>query len=113
MIEYWHNPRCSKSRTGLALLQENGVQPDIRKYLEDVPKAAEIRAVLAKLGIPAIGMMRTGEKTFKELGLTKTSPDDVLIQAMADHPILIERPLAIAGDKAAIGRPPENLLDLL
>ncbi len=113
MIEYWHNPRCSKSRTGLALLQENGVQPDIRKYLEDVPKADEVRAVLAKLGIPAIGMMRTGEKTFKELGLTKTSPDDVLIQAMADHPILIERPLAIAGDNAAIGRPPENLLDLL
>ncbi len=113
MIEYWHNPRCSKSRTGLALLQENGVQPDIRKYLEDAPKADEVRAVLAKLGIPAIAMMRTGEKTFKELGLTKTSPDDVLIQAMADHPILIERPLAIAGDKAAIGRPPENLLDLL
>ena len=58
-------------------------------------------------------MMRTGEKAFKELGLTRTSPDEALIQAMADHPILIERPLAVAGGKAAIGRPPENLLDLL
>ncbi len=113
MIEYWHNPRCSKSRSGLALLRENGAQPEVRKYLEDAPSADEIRTVLAKLNIPAISMMRTGEKTFKELGLTKTTPDEELIQAMANHPILIERPLAIAGDKAAIGRPPENLLDLL
>ncbi len=113
MIEYWHNPRCSKSRAGLALLRENGAQPEVCKYLEDAPSAGEIRTVLAKLNIPAISMMRTAEKTFKELGLTKTSPDEVLIQAMADHPTLIERPLAIAGDKAAIGRPPENLLDLL
>ncbi|SLN16463.1 arsenate reductase (glutaredoxin) [Ruegeria meonggei] len=113
MIEYWHNPRCSKSRAGLALLQDNGAQVEIRKYLEDAPSADEIRAVLTRLGIPPIALVRTGEKRFKELGLTKTTPVDALIVAMAENPILIERPLAIAGDKAAVGRPPEDLLGLL
>lgn len=113
MIEYWHNPRCSKSRAGLALLEENGASVEVRKYLEDAPSADELRAVLSQLGIPAIGMMRTGEKRFKELGLTKTTSEDDLIKAMAENPILIERPLATAGDKAAIGRPPENLMALL
>ncbi|CUH45913.1 arsenate reductase (glutaredoxin) [Ruegeria atlantica] len=113
MIEYWHNPRCSKSRAGLALLEEKGAAVEVRKYLEDAPSADELRAVSSQLGIPAIEMMRTGEKRFKELGLTRTTPDDDLIQAMAESPILIERPLAIAGDKAAIGRPRENLLSLL
>ncbi|MDX1742551.1 MAG: arsenate reductase (glutaredoxin) [Ruegeria sp.] len=113
MITYWHNPRCSKSRTGLDLLEQNGAQVEVRKYLEDAPSADELREVLSKLGIEPIDMMRTGEKRFKELGLTKTSPADELISAMAENPILIERPLAIAGDKAAIGRPPEDLLSLL
>nr|WP_174838454.1 MULTISPECIES: arsenate reductase (glutaredoxin) [unclassified Ruegeria] len=113
VIEYWHNPRCSKSRAGLALLQDQGAQIEVRKYLEDAPTTAEIRAALKKLGLPAFDMMRKGEKTFKALGLSKTDSEDVLIQAMADNPILIERSLAIAGDKAAIGRPPETLLDLL
>ncbi|WP_170764131.1 arsenate reductase (glutaredoxin) [Ruegeria lacuscaerulensis] len=113
MIEYWHNPRCSKSRAGLALLEENGAEVEVRKYLEDAPSADELRAVLDQLGSAAIDMVRTGEKQFKELGLTKTSPEGDLIQAMAENPILIERPLAISGGKAAIGRPPENLLELL
>ncbi len=113
MIEYWHNPRCSKSRAGLALLEENGAKVEIRKYLDDAPSAEDIRAAQKRLGIPAIEMMRTGEKRFKELGLSKTTPEDALIAAMAANPILIECPLAISGDKAAIGRPPENLLALL
>lgn len=113
MIEYWHNPRCSKSRAGLALLEEQNAEIELRKYLEDAPSAEELREVLDRLDIPAIEMMRTGEKRFKELGLTKTTPDAELIAAMAENPILIERPLAIRDDKAAIGRPPENLLSLL
>ncbi len=113
MIEYWHNPRCSKSRLGLALLQDQGAEVHIRKYLDDAPTDDELRKVLDLLGVSPIEMMRTGEKRFKELGLTKTSPDPDLIRVMVENPILIERPLAIAGDKAAIGRPPENLLDLL
>ena len=113
MIEYWHNPRCSKSRTGLTLLKDKGAQVQVRKYLDDAPSEQDLRAVQAALGCFAVDMMRTGEKRFKELGLSKTTSEDDLIRAMAKNPILIERPLAIAGDRAAIGRPPENLLDLL
>lgn len=113
MIEYWHNPRCSKSRAGLALLEEKGAQIKLRKYLEDAPSEDELRAAKSLLGVSAIDMVRTGEARFRELGLTKASPDEDLIRAMAENPILIERPLAMAGDKAAIGRPPENLLSLL
>lgn len=113
MIEYWHNPRCSKSRQGLALLQNRGAELRVRKYLEDAPSAEELRAVLFKLGIGAIQLMRKGEARFKELGLSRDSAEEALIQAMAENPILIERPIGIAGDKAAIGRPPEDLLNLL
>ncbi|UWR06301.1 MULTISPECIES: arsenate reductase (glutaredoxin) [Ruegeria] len=113
MIEYWHNPRCSKSRAGLALLQDRGAEVTVRRYLEDAPGADELRAVLSRLGIQAIEMMRRGEARFKELGLSKDTPEEALVQAMAENPILIERPVGITADKAAIGRPPENLLTLL
>ena len=109
MITYWHNPRCSKSRAGLALLEDRGAEVQLRLYLKDAPALEEIKAVQAALGVPAIAMMRTGEAVFKELGLTKDSPQEALLAAMAAHPILIERPIAIAGGKAAIGRPTEAL----
>ncbi|GAA6199242.1 arsenate reductase (glutaredoxin) [Aquicoccus sp. SU-CL01552] len=114
MIEYWHNPRCSKSRAGLALLEEHGAELAVRRYLEDAPSAEELAAARAALGNPpVIEMMRPGEALFKELGLSRTDSDEKLMAAMADHPRLIERPLAISGDRAVIGRPPERLLDLL
>ncbi|WP_170605316.1 arsenate reductase (glutaredoxin) [Ruegeria arenilitoris] len=113
MIEYWHNPRCSKSRIGLALLEEKGAVLNIRKYLEDTPTEDELRDVLEKLDLPVIRMVRTGERLFKEVGLAKTTTDAELIRAMVDNPILIERPVGISGDTAVIGRPPENLLALL
>lgn len=113
MIEYWHNPRCSKSRAGLALLEEKGADVRVRKYLEDSPSGDELRTALSLLELPAIALIRTGEKAFRELGLSKTLPDDALIRAMAENPILIERPLGITEDRAAIGRPPETLLTLL
>jgi arsenate reductase len=113
VITYWHNPRCSKSRQGLALLQERGAEVELRRYLEDAPSVAELRAVLAQLGVTPIEMMRPGEARFKELGLTRESDPETLIAAMADNPILIERPIAIAGNRAVIGRPPEALLTLL
>lgn len=114
MIEYWHNPRCSKSRQGLALLQERGADLTERRYLEDSPSLAEITAAWEALGRPpAAQMMRTGEKAFKENGLSKSDSDETLLAAMAAHPILIERPLAISGGRAVIGRPPEALLSLL
>jgi arsenate reductase len=112
MITLWHNPRCSKSRQALALL-EPVTKVEVRNYLEDTPSAAEIKAALDALGLPAIDMMRSGEKRFKELGLSRSSHDETLIAAMAEHPILIERPIAILGPRAVIGRPPENVLELV
>ncbi|GAA6188886.1 arsenate reductase (glutaredoxin) [Litorivita sp. NS0012-18] len=112
-VIYWHNSRCSKSRAGLEFLAERGAHVTERRYLDDAPDVAEIRAVLAKLGLPAIEMMRRGERVFKALGLGRDSAEDALIAAMAAHPILIERPIAIKGARAVIGRPTEALGALL
>ncbi len=108
----WHNPRCSKSRQTLALLEERG-PVTVRKYLEDAPSAEEIRTAARALGLPPIEMMRKGEKLFKELELSSDLPDEKLIAAMAEHPILIERPIVFVDGRAKIGRPPESVLVLL
>ena len=112
-VTLWHNPRCSKSRQALALLEERGADVSVRKYLEDAPTEAEIKDALDTLGITPIQMMRTKEAEFKDAGLTKDSDAAELIAAMVATPKLIERPIAFASDKAAIGRPPENVLALL
>ncbi len=114
MIEIWHNPRCSKSRQALAILSDSGAAFQERRYLDDTPTLQQIKHAHAALGRPPVAeMMRTGEKLFRALGLSKTDDDDILLQAMADHPILIERPLAISGRRAVIGRPPERVLELV
>ncbi|MBU2983045.1 arsenate reductase (glutaredoxin) [Lentibacter algarum] len=113
MITIWHNPRCSKSRQTLALLEEHGHTPEVRTYLTDAPSEAELRSVAKALGLAPIKMMRTGEAEFKAEGLTKDSPDDTLFAAMARVPKLIERPVVLANNKAALGRPPESVLDIL
>lgn len=113
MITIWHNPRCSKSRQTLDLLRDRGLDVTERRYLDDAPSAAEIRAALDSLGIPAIALMRTGEAEFRALGLSKDSDAATLIAAMAATPRLIERPVVFANGKAAIGRPPEAVLDIL
>ena len=112
-VTIWHNPRCSKSRQTLALVEAQGIAPDVRRYLEDAPSAAEIRAALAALGLRPIEAMRTKEKEFKEMGLAKDSGDDALIRAMAEVPKLIERPIVFNGAKARLGRPPEAVLEIL
>lgn len=110
----FHNPRCSKSRGALELLEERGIQPEIVRYLETPPSAAELKALLGKLGIGARQLLRTGEDEYKELDLANPAlGDDQLIEAMIKHPKLIERPIFIVGDKAVIGRPPENVLEIL
>ncbi|MFS4582983.1 arsenate reductase (glutaredoxin) [Phaeobacter sp. C3_T13_0] len=113
MITYWHNPRCSKSRAGLALLEDGGAEIAVRLYLKDAPSVAELTEVVAKLGITAIEMMRTGEKIFKEQKLNASDGDAPLIAAMSENPILIERPIAITQSTAVIGRPTEALNQLL
>ena len=112
-ITIWHNPRCSKSRTALALLEERGVEPTQVKYLETPPSEGEIKHTLGLLGVSAIDLMRRGEAMFKELNLSSDTPEDELISAMASNPILIERPVIISATEAVIGRPPENALTLL
>ncbi|MCA0271402.1 MAG: arsenate reductase (glutaredoxin) [Proteobacteria bacterium] len=106
----WHNPRCSTSRATLALLESMGIRPKVRLYLQDPLTEAELRAALNALGQPALALVRQKEPTFREAGLTKASPDDDLIAAMAAQPILIERPLVLHDGRAALGRPPEAVL---
>lgn len=113
-LTLYHNPRCSKSRGALQLLEERGLQPTVLLYLETPPSAAQLRDVLAKLGIPARQLLRSGEDEYRELNLANEALSEAqLIEAMAAHPRLIERPILIAGDRAVIGRPAENVLDLL
>ncbi|GFM64823.1 arsenate reductase (glutaredoxin) [Pseudomonas cichorii] len=113
-LTLYHNPRCSKSRGALELLQARGLTPDIVLYLETPPDAAQLRDLLAKLGIGPRQLLRSGEDDYKALNLADPSlSDEQLIAAMASHPKLIERPILVAGDKAVIGRPPENILELL
>lgn len=113
-VTIYHNPRCSKSRQTLALLEENGVTPEIVLYLDNPPSASSLKALVQKLGVSsARDMMRVKEAPYIELSLKDISAEDALITAMAENPILIERPIVVNGDKAAIGRPPESVLEIL
>ena len=110
----YHNPRCSKSRSALQLLEERGLTPAIVRYLETPLSAAQLQDLLAKLGIPARQLLRSGEDEYKSLGLSDPNLTDAqLIEAMAAQPKLIERPILVVGEKAVIGRPPENILEIL
>ncbi|MBY6213150.1 arsenate reductase (glutaredoxin) [Microbulbifer agarilyticus] len=114
MWTIYHNPRCSKSRQTLQLLQENNIEPEIVLYLETPPDAAALKTILGKLGIAPRDLLRKGEDAYKELNLKDTThSDDDLIDAMVSHPKLIERPIVVKGDKAVLGRPPENVLELI
>ncbi|GIU00566.1 arsenate reductase (glutaredoxin) [Sulfurovum sp. TSL6] len=112
-VTIWHNPRCSKSRNAVTLLEEKGVEADVVKYLDTPPTKEELVAVLKMLGISARELMRTKESIYKELNLKEETDEDKLIDAMVQNPKLIERPVVIKDGKAAIGRPIENIIDLL
>ena len=109
----WHNPRCSKSRLTLSLLEEHGIEPTVRQYLDDAPSTDELRTVINQLGMTPWDLLRRAEKVFKDLDMTKESSEGAIISAMSENPILIERPVVIHGNGAALGRPPENILTLL
>ena len=113
-ISIYHNPRCSKSRQTLALLEQQGVKPEIVEYLKTPPTADELDTILGQLGINARELLRKTEAIYKELNLAdKTLTDQQLIQAMCEHPKLIERPIVIHNGKAKIGRPPEAVLEII
>ncbi|MBA56115.1 MAG: arsenate reductase (glutaredoxin) [Pseudomonadales bacterium] len=114
MTKIYHNPRCSKSRETLKLLQDKGIEPEIILYLETPPDAKTLKALLKKLGLKPRELMRTKEAEYKELGLNDPElSDDALVDAMIATPKLIERPIVVNGKKAALGRPPEQVLDIL
>lgn len=113
-VQIYHNPRCSKSRQTLALLEEQGISPEIILYLEESPDAKTISALLTKLGITARELLRKGEDAYKENKLNDTTlSDEALIEKMVAFPKLIERPIVVKGDHAVLGRPPENVLKLV
>jgi arsenate reductase len=113
-LTIYHNPRCSKSRQTLALLEENGVDANVVHYLDTPPEPERIRELLKLLGISARELLRSKEAPYQALGLDDPQTSDAtLIAAMSANPILIERPIVASADRAVIGRPPENVLSLI
>ncbi|MBP8171443.1 MAG: arsenate reductase (glutaredoxin) [Pseudomonas sp.] len=113
-LTLYHNPRCSKSRAALALLEARGLTPTIVHYLETPPSVEQLRELLRKLGLPARQLLRSGEEQYSALNLADSSlSEEQLLSAMAAQPKLIERPILIVGNRAVIGRPTEKLLELL
>lgn len=111
-LTIWHNPRCSKSRQTLARLEAAGHTPQVRTYLTDPPSLPELREALARLGGPAKGILRQGEDDWKASGLD-ADDDEAVLKAIAANPRLLERPIVLSGDRAVLGRPPENVDALL
>ena len=112
-LTIYHNPKCSKSRETLALLRRKGVEPRIVEYLKTPPSAAELKSIVAKLGIRPEELVRKGEEIFKSKYAGKSLSDDEWLAALVRDPILIERPIVVAGRKAVVGRPPERVLGLI
>jgi arsenate reductase (glutaredoxin) len=112
-ITIFHNPKCGKSRTTLGLIEASGATPRIVEYLKTPPTRAELKTILAKLGMKAEQLIRKGEDVYKNKYAGKTLTDAQWIDAMVENPILIERPIVVRGDRAVLGRPPENVEALL
>lgn len=113
MIQILHNPRCGKSREGLAILEESGKEFEIIKYLENNPSKEELKGIIKKLNVGALKLVRQNEGIWKENFKNKDLSDDEIIDAMVAHPILIERPIVINGNKAVIGRPPVEISKII
>lgn len=112
-VTFYHNPRCTKSREALALLQDRGVEITVIRYLEAPLSRGELAALVRKLGMPAAALLRKNEAEYKARFAGRTPSEDEALDAMAEHPILMERPVAVAGDRAVVGRPPEQVLVLV
>lgn len=111
-VTIYHNPRCSKSRQTLALIEEKGMSPEVVEYLENPPSQAKLKAIISAMGVSPKDIIR--KKEAKEEGVDAGALSDAaLIKAMTEHPRIIERPIVVSGEKAAMGRPPENVLSIL
>lgn len=112
-MKIYHNPRCSKSRETLYILEQNGANPEIVEYLKTPPTEEELRSILKKLDMKPFDIVRRGEELYINNYKGKTVSDDEWIKVLAAHPILIERPIVVKGNKAVLGRPPENVYDIM
>jgi arsenate reductase (glutaredoxin) len=112
-VVIYHNPRCSKSRETLALLQDHGVEPHVIEYLKAPPSVNRLRELVTLLGGDARSLLRTKEPAYAKTGLSPASSNEDILAALVEYPILLERPVVVKGRKAAIGRPPENVLKIL
>lgn len=110
---FLHNPRCSKSRAALELVREAGVELPVREYLQVPLSIEELRGIVQLLGVRPIDIVRRGEPQFAALALSDDTPDEEVLRAMAEHPILIERPIVVLGGRAVVGRPPESVKEIL
>lgn len=112
-VTIWHNQQCSKSRAAMAVLEENGLDPNVVHYLDEPLSADQIKQVLSMLGFSPRELMRTNEAAYKELGLAEVTDDEALVRAMVENPILIQRPIVISNGRAVLGRPPESVVSIL
>ena len=113
-VKIYHNPRCSKSRQTLAILQENGIEPEVIEYLQHPPSKTQLKKILALLNMEPRDLIRKKEPEYKQNHLDDPAlSKEKLLDAMIQHPKLIERPIVVSGDKAALGRPPEKVLEIL
>ena len=113
-VQIYHNPRCSKSRQTLSLLQERGIQPEVIEYLRTPPTKTQLKKILALLNLKPRDLIRKKDPEYQQNHLDDPSlSDEQLLEAMIQHPRLIERPIVVYGDKAALGRPPESVLEIL
>lgn len=113
IITLYYNPRCSKCREALALLEENGREPEIIEYLKTPPTREELKAILRKLGMRPADIVRKGEEIYKTQYKDRELSDDEWLDALVAHPVLIERPIVVRGDRAMVARPPEKVLELM
>lgn len=111
-VKIYHNPRCSKSRATLGLLEARGIDPEVVRYLETPPSKADLRRLLDKLGLPVREIVRTSEAEFKAAGLGAEADDEALLDLIVAHPQVLQRPIVEVDEVARIGRPPERVLDL-
>ncbi|MEM7234269.1 MAG: arsenate reductase (glutaredoxin) [Planctomycetota bacterium] len=113
-VTIYHNPRCSKSRATLELLRERGIEPEVVEYLKDAPSRATLKRLIQSLGASDVSdLTRTKEAVFKELGLANEDDRERWIDAIVENPVLLERPIVVVGNRARVGRPPENVLEIL
>lgn len=110
---FLHNPRCSKSRAALELVREAGIELPVREYLKVPPSIEELRRIVQLLGVRPIDIVRRGEEPYATLGLSEATPDEDVLRAMVEHPILIERPIVVRNGRAVVGRPVENVRTIL